>query len=221
MDWAKAIDKNRAALTKLVAEIVALVGWVAGEQLDRMPHKLYLAAQRMLVPTESALRRLIVIAARGLVVKPSVYRPMPKGLVIARGTKQRLSFPLFDTRKRFDFIQPENPMLVVVKTYSSNPFNPFQQNTLWRFQKPVEPDYALSLQRRLTAVKQALENLPQQAIRMARWQAKRKTMVRPKFTSPLRPGRPPGYRGEPDSKIDFLLQETHGLASDALKEDSS
>jgi hypothetical protein len=221
MDWAKAIERNQVALARIVAEIIALVGWVAGGRLDRLPHSLYLAAERLLRPTESALRRLIVIAARGLVVKPSLSRPMTKGKVMRAGAKGLTSFPLFDTRKRFDFIEPENPLLVMVKTYSSNPFNPFEQNTQRRVQEPADRDYTLSLARRLAAVKQALETLPQQAQRMARWQAKRKTMDKPKFTSPLRPGRPPGYRGEPESKIDFILQETHGLACDALRVDSS
>jgi hypothetical protein len=189
--------------------------------LQRLPRGVYLAAERLLRPTESALRRLIVIAARGLVVKPHVSRPFPKGIVIKASSKGRISFPLFDARMRFDFIKSENPLLVMVKTYSSNPFNPFEQNTQWRWQEPAPRDDTLNLQRRLAAVKQALETLPQQAKRMARWQAKRKTMEKPKFISPLRPGHPPGYRGELDSKIDFILQETHGLACDVIKENSS
>ena len=65
MDWARAIEKNRVALSRIVAEIFALVGFVAGARLSR---GVYLAAERLLRPTESALRRLIVLAARGLVV---------------------------------------------------------------------------------------------------------------------------------------------------------
>jgi hypothetical protein len=220
MDWALAIEKNLTALTRIVAEIVALVGFVAGQRLEHLPRGVYLAAQRLLRPTESALRRLIVIAARGLVVKPTVSRGFPKGLVIAAGAKAAPSFRLFDARKRFDFIAVENPLVVKVKTYSANPFNPFQQNT-WRRPEPAPRDETFNLARRLAAVRQALENLPHQAIRMARWQAKRKTLANPKFTSPLRPGRPPGYRGEEESQIDFILQETHALANDVLRENSS
>ena len=217
MDWALAIEKNRVALARVVAEIFALVGFVAGARLSRGT---YLAAERLLRPTESALRRLIIIAARGLVVKPSVSRPFPKGLVIVAGGQARMSFRLFDARKRFDFREPENPLLVMVKTYSSNPFNPFEFHQR-RPEEPAASDYTLTLLRRLAAVKLALENLPQQAIRMARWQAKRKTMDKPKFISPLRPGRPPGYRGELRSEIDFILKETHGLACDVIVENSS
>jgi hypothetical protein len=221
MDWALAMEKNRVALARIVAEIVALVGFVAGLPLQRLPRGVYLAAERLLRPTESALRRLIVIAARGLVVKPHVSRPFPKGIVIKASSKERISFPLFDARMRFDFIKAENPLLVMVKTYSSNPFNPFEQNAHWRRQEPAPRDDTLTLQRRLAAVKQALETLPQQAKRMARWQAKRKTLDKPKFISPLRPGRPPGYRRDQNAEIDFILQETHGLACDVIKENSS
>ena len=128
--WTRAVEINHIALTRIVAEIFALLGLVSGSSFDRLPQALYRSVERLLRPTESALRRLIVIAARGLVVKPLPKRPMPKGLKIARkaaGPKvsRLMSFRLFDTRKSFDFIQPENPLFVYVKTYSSNPFNPF------------------------------------------------------------------------------------------------
>ncbi len=56
----------------------------------------------MLRPAESAVRRLIVIAARGLVVKVAPSRPMPKGTTIGKGDGSRLpSFQLYDTRKYF------------------------------------------------------------------------------------------------------------------------
>jgi hypothetical protein len=56
---------------------------------------------------------------------------------------------------------------------------------------------------------------------MVRWQAKRKTLNKPKFISPLRPGHPPGNRGKYQREIDFILQETQGLASDVHRENSS
>lgn len=65
MDWARAVDINRVALTRIVAEIFALLGLVGSGGLDRLPQALYVAAERLLRPTESALRRLIVIAAGG------------------------------------------------------------------------------------------------------------------------------------------------------------
>jgi hypothetical protein len=225
MDWVRAIEINRTALSRILAEIFALLGLVRGGTLDHLPLRLYLAAERLLRPTESALRRLIVIAARGLVVKPSAKRPMPKGLVIVGKGVKTMSFRLFDTRKTFDFIKTEDPLIVYVKTYESNPFNPFSSFYQSRYlARPAERDRgpnALQLCRRLAAVAHALETLPRQAWRLARWKLRRKTIVSPKFTSPLRPGPPPGYRKKPQVEVDFVLRECHGLAWDVLKEDSS
>jgi hypothetical protein len=221
MDWVRAIEINRTALTRIVAEIFALLGLVRGGTLDHLPLKLYLAAERLLRPTESALRRLIVIAARGLVVKPSAKRPMPKGLVIVRKGVKAMAFRLFDRRQTFDFITPENPLFVTVKTYESNPFNPFSSFYQARPAQRDRGPNATQLSRRLAAVAHALETLPRQALRLARWKERRKAIEHPKFTSPLRPGPPPGHREKPLVKVDFVLKECHGLAWDALQEDTS
>ena len=210
MDWARAVDINRIALTRIVAELLAMIGLVSA-----------LKVERLLRPTESALRRLIVIAARGLIVKLAPKRPMPKGLVIVSKGAGRINFPLFDQRKSFDFIEPENLVFIKVRTYESNPFNPFSS---FYGSPPAAQDESLNatqLRRRLAAISHALETLPHQALRLARWKARRKTIVNPKFTSPLRPGLPPGYNYKPEVEIDLVLNECHGLAWDALREDSS
>jgi hypothetical protein len=213
-DWPRAIELNRTALTRIVAELLAMIGVVS-----------VAAVERILRPTESALRRLIVIAARGLVVKPSPKRAMPKGKVIVRKSaeKGRMAFRLFDQRKKFDFIPmpPANPHIVYVKTYESNPFNPFSSYYNWRKPKPVTATTTKHLSRRLAAVIHALENLPSQARRLVRWTARRKLMDRPKFTCVMRPGKAPGHRNEPTADVDFVLKECHWLARDALKQDSS
>ena len=77
------------------------------------------------------------------------------------------------------------------------------------------------LSRRLQALKLALEDLPRQARRLARWRVRRENMPSPKFRSPLRPGRPPGYRRKPVHLVDEVLAECHGLAFDAMKPDTS
>ena len=218
MDWARAIEINRKALTQIVAEIFALLGLVGGGTVERLPRALTLAAERLLRPAESALRRLIVIAARGLIVKPSPKRPMPKGLLIVRKGDKAMSFRLFDTRKTFDFIVAENPLFINVKTYGSNPFSLFSPS------RPVEQGggpNAIQLCRRLAAVAHALKTLPCQALRLARWRERRKTIAHPTFTSPLRPGPPPGHRAKPTAEVDFVLKECHALAWDVVREDSS
>jgi hypothetical protein len=87
--------------------------------------------------------------------------------------------------------------------------------------KPDGTVNAQRLGRRLAAVKAALENLPRQAKRLARWKARREKMQSPKFRSPLRPGPPPGHRKKPKDDVDRVLTECHALARDALREDTS
>jgi hypothetical protein len=208
MDWARAIEINRLALVRIVGELVALLGLVSGGTLERI-----------LRPAESALRRLIVIAAHGLAAKPITPRPMPKGLVITAKSTGRKSFQLFDTRKNFSFITSQNPLVVMVKTHTRNPFNPFDQMYWPSTPKTTNP--AENLSRRLDALKHALETIPHQAMRLVRWQAKREGQAKPKFTSPLRPGRPPGYRSKPKLEIDYILKECHSLAWDFEYRNSS
>jgi hypothetical protein len=138
---------------------------------------------------------------------------MPKGLVIARKGGGRHAFQLFDTRKRFASERPEKAGAVVgaVPQPVETP-------------KP-EPEEgrvdATRLLRRLATLQRALETLPAQAKRMARWIARRARMPGFIFRSPLRPGPPPGHRKRPTDEIDFVLNECHGLAWDALREDTS
>jgi hypothetical protein len=61
MDWARAITINRTALTRIVAMLITMV---AGYE-TLVPKPIYHAVLRVLYPAESAVRRLIVMAARG------------------------------------------------------------------------------------------------------------------------------------------------------------
>lgn len=226
MDWARAIEINQTALTRIVAALIAMVGLAAQGAAARVPQPLYRAALRVLRPAESAVRRLIVIAARGVVVKPHSVRPMPQGLALARAGGARASFQLFDARKRFCPVRPRSPGLKTeprVFVFGESPLVPLFQLRESRRPEP-EPDGMVGaerLGRRLAAVRMALENLPRQVKRLKRWQARRDQMARPKFRSPLRPGLPPGHRKEPRHEVDLVLRDCHALARDALNEDSS
>ena len=229
MDWARAIERNSEALKGIVAELFAMLG-LAGPA-TRIPQPLHRAVLRLLRPAESAVRRLVVIAARGLVVKlataPS--RPMPKGHMIGKGGTPRPSFQLFDPRKNFAVLrQPRrrftrNPPRI--HFFGSDP----TVAALWSARRPVAdppppPDGlvgAARLTRRLLALKVALEDLPRQARRLARWRVRRESAPSVKFKSPLRPGHPPGHRRKPVHEVDAVLIECHGLACDALKPDTS
>jgi hypothetical protein len=81
MDWYLAIKRNSEVLVEIVADLFALLGLALTDTAARLPWPAYRAALRVLRPAESALRRLIFIAARGLVVKPALPRCKPAGPV--------------------------------------------------------------------------------------------------------------------------------------------
>ena len=93
MDWASTIERNQAALTRIVAMLIAMVEMGSGSMVALLPPPLYRAVSRMLLPVELAVRRLIAMAARGLKVKPAPARPMPKGIAFAgKGAADRWRF---------------------------------------------------------------------------------------------------------------------------------
>jgi hypothetical protein len=222
MDWDFAIKRNHEALQSIVMALFAMLGDVT---VSRLPKPLHRAVLLVLRPAESAVRRLIVIAARGLVVKVAPSRPMPKGLKIGKGGALRSSFQLYDTRKYF----PELSQRRVKFTKNPPRIHVFPYDTLvprpQPVAKPAPPSDGLvnagRLIRRLNSLKSALEDLPRQARRMARWRVRRENMPSPKFKSPLRPGPPPGRRKRHIHPIDEILADCHGLAWDALKPDTS
>ncbi len=227
MDWARAIERNSEALVGIVEALFAMLGLAGVATVSRIPQPLHRAVLRLLRPAESAMRRLIIIAARGLVVKAAPSRPMPTGPIIGKGGNSRPSFQLFDPRK--NFVGPHR------RTFTRNPprihifGNDPRVAALWPAPQPA-PDpappsdglvNAIRLSRRLHALKLALDDLPRQARRLARWRVRRETAKAPKFRSPLRPGHPPGYRRKPVHEVDEVLIECHGLACDAMKPDTS
>jgi hypothetical protein len=226
MDWDLAIKRNSEALNGIVAALFATLGLVGDATVSRLPRSVYYAVLRILRPAESAVRRLIIIAARGLVVKVAPSRPMPKGLKIGKDGGSRLpSFQLYDTRKDFPELRQHR-----VK-YAKNPprIHFFPYDSLRPVPRPAPvpappPDGLVNaerLSRRLQVLKLALDDLPRQARRMARWRVRREKMPSPKFKSPLRLGPPPGRRKRHIHPIDEVLAECHWLAWDAMKPDTS
>ena len=69
-----AIKRNSEALKGIVAALFAMLGLDGEAMVGRIPRSLHRAVLRVLRPAESAVRRLIIIAARGLVVKPARLR---------------------------------------------------------------------------------------------------------------------------------------------------
>jgi hypothetical protein len=154
---------------------------------------------------------------------------MAKGQVIGKGGRSRLpAFRLFDTRKYFAELSQrrvkyaKHPPRILFLTPDS------RVDDLWPrpVAKALPPPSdglvnASRLARRLMALKLALDDLPRQARRMARWRARREAMKNPKFKSPLRLGRAPGSRRKPAHEVDDILRECHALAWEALKPDTS
>jgi hypothetical protein len=226
MDWARAIEINRAALASIVAARVSLLA--AQSEAVRLPLPVYELIARVLYPAESAVRRLIVMAARGLDLSAPRSRPMPKGLVIERKACGRVSFQLFDTRKQFG--DPDDAPIPISgpRIRSVEALSP-RELFLAQFVKPSHgsPDGFSStaeterVRRRLEVLASALDHLPAQAKRMARWMKRRAMMKNPPFTSPLRPGTPPGRRSRSRDEIDLVLTECHALAWEALRPNTS
>jgi hypothetical protein len=69
MDWDAAIEKNREALKRILAALVAMASLDPGGG-STLPRYLHTAVLRLLRPAESAVRRLVIVAARGVVVPP-------------------------------------------------------------------------------------------------------------------------------------------------------
>jgi hypothetical protein len=233
MDWAGAIERNSEALKGIVEALFAMLGLAGDATVGRIPQPLHRAVLRVLWPAESAVRRLVVIAARGLVVKLAPSRPKPVGPIGKGGGSRPPSFQLFDTRKNFAELRlhrrrfTRNPPRI--HFFGSDPSDPRVAAILWPARPPAAdpappPDGLVNaerLTRRLQALKLALEDLPRQARRLARWRVRRENMPSPKFKSPLRPGPPPGYRRKPVHEVDEVLAECHWLAWDALRSDTS
>ncbi len=228
MDWARAIERNSEALRGIVETLFAMLGLSGAATVSRIPQTLHSAVLRVLRPAESAVRRLVVIAARGLVVKAAPSRPMPVGPIIGKGGRRlRFSFQLFDPRK--NFAGPRRRAFARIAPRIHIFGNDPRVAAMWAAPQlladPVPPPDglvgAVRLSRRLQALKLALEDLPRQARRLARWRVRRETAKAPKFRSPLRPGHPPGYRRKAIHEVDEVLIGCHGLAWDAMKPDTS
>ncbi|MEQ1520762.1 MAG: hypothetical protein ABL936_05780 [Aestuariivirga sp.] len=223
-----AIKRNSKALKGIIEVLFALLGLDGTDAALRIPRSLHSAVMAVLRPAESAVRRLIVVAARNVVVKLAPSRPMPEGRKIVRGGGSRPpSFQLFDPLKRPKPIRvrksPRIEPRVRILDYDPRicALFPTPQPVVV---PPPPPDglaSATRLHRRLQALKSALEDLPRQAKRLVRLQERRKASPWPKSTSPLRPGHPPGYRRKPVREVDEVLVACDWLAFEAMKPDTS
>jgi hypothetical protein len=236
LDWPLAINRNSEALRRIVAALFAMMGAatavLASPGLSRrspgeggrgaftLPRHVYAAIMLILRPAESAVRRLIVIAARGLSLKPRAARPLPAGLASfgEASTAKIPAFCLFDPLKSFSRDDYDNNALPHFVFHSGEDAGFHWQQSL----PPDEPVNAARLFVRLRALRHALNDLPRQARRLARWQSRRDVLLKsnapfkPMRITPFRPGLPPGWRERRIHEVDDVLRECHGLAGDVL-----
>ena len=257
MDGHAAIERNREALRRILASLVAMAGGAGSGGATTLPRFLYLAVLRLLRPAESAARRLAIALAHGLVValpprrvgKPSrsevvltvvtmqagvrsrlVWKPGARFPSVTplppRAVPERLAFPLLDPLRRpFRRRRRHVPAHLAPRIWAPGVTDP----------RPLPPSRndpvdATRLAQRLSALGRALDDLPAQARRFARWKARRDRAreLGGNFRLwPLRGGRPPGgrlSRFDPDARrranvreVDEVLAHAHALAFYALQ----
>ncbi len=250
MDWNAAIETNREALRRVLAMLVALVGSgpLGGTQSPEigfsseptpeaiatarptLPRYLHRAVLALLRPAEAAARRLVIIVARDLVTPPSAprlgRRPAAHGGTGVAEPRRPLCLPLFDPLPRWK--RRHRPAAAGMPRISFPGFTAPQPIP----QPPNDFDKvgATRLALRLAALGRALDDLPRQATRFARWRAARDARRRRLETgasrrisrvSALRPGRPPGLKpARRDGwahEVHAVLDTVHGLAFWALE----
>ncbi len=211
MDWNAAIEKNREALKRVLALLVGLAGLTGqsaflsrdgapsqgpAEQSPVLPRRLHRFVLGLLRPAEAAARRLVIVAARGLVLPPPRPRkPKPRpysifvrpgemrtGIVLPRGVRRsailpalarprprRLALPLFDPLPRFGG-RPRPAARGVPRIWAPGYGEPFPVKAPPR---PGDPIDAGRLLLRFEALGRALDDLPREARRFALWVARR------------------------------------------------
>ncbi len=204
MSWTRCIEINRLDLLPTVARILGMLG--GGETVLRYVH---LAILALLLPAESALRRLIAIAAKDIVVKPRAKRAPPSGKIPKGSGGRKPVFMVIDPRKE---VGPPKQKTAPGFGPNVRGFDDLDISPPGRVEiLPDDPVSAAALRRRVEALVAAMNDIPGQARRLARKQAGMKRPLRV-----MRPGRPPGHVKRGKRPIDLLLAEVHELALMAL-----
>lgn len=257
MAWSAAIGWNCEALKRVLASLMAMAASAADTGF--LPRHRHRAVLRLLRPAEAAARRLIIVLAQNLTLPvpssgskparppapPSPYGShgrggaLPRRTIVAAptgwlqppaafrqyGAPRSLRLPLADPLTRPAGIRRVPPWAAprISVPGSTTPF-PVPR-------PPSSNDRidATRLGLRLAALASALDDLPGEARRFARWQARndRAGNAARRRWSPLRPGRPPGgrlSRYDPQAarrrnvrEVDEILAHCHALAVSALE----
>ena len=102
IDWKLVIERQSRDLFFVIVELFALTGLNKGMAVTSLTRRVYRLALNLLRPAESAMRRLIIIAARGIVLKVKTGGPFPKELAArlkvletALDAAERIPVPMF------------------------------------------------------------------------------------------------------------------------------
>ena len=230
MNWEHAIKRNSEVLAGIVETLFVMLGLVGEATVSRISWPAYRAVLRVLRPAESCLRRLIVVAARGLVIAPVASRPKTaRAIKPSKRGISRPSFQLFDPQPRIVLPRRRISKRAVPRIHFFN--NDGEFITIGPPIRPAKaPARAKSADgmvnaarviRRLEALESALADLPRQAKRLVRWRMREEKSENPSFKTPIRPGRPPGSRRRAVHLVDELLDECQWLPPRAAMPDTS
>jgi len=222
-DWQLSVTVYRGKLREVVAGLFVMLGMVEGRVPETVLRRVRLAVLEILRPAESALRRVIVMAALGIVVAASKGRK-ESGKRSAAGKshsapERAAVFALFDPRIWLGGLRRS-------RKGRRGPGPRITEIGVDRYVAYVPPPLPLpdddvdaaSLVRRLKAMRDALDDIPGQAQRLARLIARRRARARPGIVRPMRYARPPGYRARGKRPVDVILAECQYLALLAMDE---
>ncbi|MFO0993300.1 MAG: hypothetical protein U1E67_15355 [Hyphomicrobiales bacterium] len=227
MDWELAIESKRVPLLAVVLALFAKIGLSEGVSIERISKPLHRSVLLILRSAESAVRRLIVAAARDIVLGPSeprLYKPRQKPSTKPKADgeakprrKRRPLFNLFDALRRVGRRFRKKRRGPEPHIHSIESFFEQKQAEIAAAQakRQVVDDGMVSarnLVRRLVAVLDAVQDIPRHAMRLARWEARPFDERRPERSGPLRSGRPPGYRQRNIHEVDQILKDCDWLA---------
>ena len=229
-NWRGSIDRNWETLCSIAARLTLMAGIQAGLGADTLPRHLYLRILALLRPAEFAARRLIAMAACKLPLDVGPVRPggapRPSSPLRGEDTKACEHSELAEVGEGAS----TNPRIPAFALF--DPFKPFREPWLTEAEiaaldnpsaglfvppsRPNEPVDARALRRRIRALSDALEDLDAQALRLARWRARRAAgFGKPVRFSPFRPGFPPGWKKRPKTEIEEVLKECNYLGLEA------
>ena len=221
MDGSAAVEFHRTVLLRLLAGLFEAAGFQpGGAPLARLPKPVRLMIARVLLPAESATKRLIYFLSRRMSLPPKRTRAASKAQAATGKTRRKSggsapSFWLFDRRKFFPELADKTRRVRRGPGPRMSDFS--DPRAGWGREaeaKPLrDPDDAVRMCRRMLALYRALNDLEGQARRLLRVMEKRKqNPPGPGRYGPVRSGFPPGYRRNKTHEIDQILYECHMMA---------